>query len=167
MTRPQNEPWELGALDELGRRFDVAVAHRRSYLARPRRALVTTAVGLVALVGTPAIASISGAFDFPPFNSHSSIEETLPWAAAVIDPDDPGATGRALDRLGFDVRWSLVEDDPKGATPTRSHDVSRPPAGTEILSVLRADGSSKVSDATRSLLIEVAPADSKILQEHR
>ncbi len=152
---------EIRALDELGRRFEIAAA-RRPHTPRRRRALLLAAVGAMALVGTPAVASITGIF-----NSHSTIEEALPRAAAVIDPGDPLSTGRALRRLGFDVRWSLVEDNPGGSSPTTGRDVGVPPPGTEILSVTAAGGSSNVTEDTRILQIEVSPAGSEILRSHR
>ena len=166
MTTPPPST-EIRALDELGRQFETATAARRAPAARRRRALSVAAVGLALLAGTPALASITGVSIPGVFNSHSSIEETLPEAAAVIEPRDPAATGRALRRLGYDVRWSLVEDDPGGRSPTRASRVAAPPSGTEILAVLAADGSSEVTEGTRTLLIEVAPAGSSILESHR
>lgn len=161
MTK-QHIPSDIRALDELGHRFEIATTRRRSHASRPRRTLTLAAVGLAALVAAPALASVSGVF-----NSHSSFEEALPWAAEAVDPDDPLATDRALRRLGFDIRWSLVEDNPGGESPTKDRDVAEPPPGTEILAVFAADGSSTVSEDTRTLLIEVAPAGSKILESHR
>jgi len=158
----QHDPPDIRALTELGRRLEVGAAQRQKSTRRPRRTLAVAVVGLATLIAAPAVGSISGVFD-----SHSSIEEALPQAAAVIEPDDPVATGRALRRLGIDVRWSLVEDNPGGASPTKDRNVAVPPRGTEVLSVLRADGSSTVTEDTRALLIEIAPAGSKILESHR
>jgi len=157
-----HDPSGVRALDELGRRFELAVAGDQARTSRPRRALVVAAAGLVALAATPALASIIGGF-----NSHSSIEEALPQAAADIDPDDPVATGRALRQRGFDIRWSLIQDNPGGASPTTDREVTAPPPGTEILSVLNSDGSSTVTEDTQALLIEIAPVGSSILEAHR
>lgn len=158
---PQHNSSDLPALDELGRRFEVAVARDQAPSPRGRRTLLAVAAGLVALAATPAVASIVG-----DFNSHSSIEEAVPRAAAVIDPDDPLATGRELRKLGFDVQWSFVQDNPGGDSPTTAREVAAPPPGTEILAVLASDGSSQVTEDTRALLIEVAPADSEIIASH-
>ncbi len=165
MTAPHDHP-EIRALDELGRRFEIATA-RHAPTPRTRRVVLITAIAAMALVGTPAVAAITGTSITGIFNPHSTIEEALPRAAAVIDPADPVATGRALRRLGFDVRWSLVEDARRGSSPTTSRDVGVPPPGTEILSVTAAGGSSKVTADTRVLQIEVAPAGSEILRSHR
>ena len=158
----QQPTTEIRALDELGRRFDVAIAARPATPRRRRRSLLAGGLAVAVLAGTPAVASMTGVFD-----SHSSIEEALPRAAAVIEPEDPAASGRALARLGFAVRWSLVEDDPDGPSPTRARSVEAPPPGTEVLAVLAADGSSEVTAQTRALLIEIAPRGSAILEEHR
>jgi len=163
----QHDPSGIHALDELGRRFEIATARRRESASRPRRALVVAAAGLVALTATPALAAISGVSIGGVFNSHSSIEEALPQAAALIDPADPVATGKALRRRGIAVKWSFVEDNPGGTSPTKARDVSAPPSGTQILSVLSADGSAKVTEDTQALLIEIAPTDSAILRSHR
>lgn len=163
----QHDPSDIRALDELGRRFEIATAPRRSSAWRPRRTLVLASVGLVALAAAPALASISGVSIDGVFNSHSSIEEALPKVAAAVDPTDPVATGRALRRLGFAVQWSFVEDNPGGTSPTKSREVGAPPSGTQILSVTNADGSSNVTEDTRALLIEVAPSDSDIVRSHR
>ena len=166
MTTRDPSP-DIRALDELGRRFETAMDRRRASVARPRRALLVGAISLVVLGGAPALASITGVSLTGAFNSHSSIEEALPRAAAVIAPDDPAATGRALRRLGYDVRWSFVEDLRGGKSPTKATSVSAPPRDTEILSVTAPDGSAQVTEDTRALLIEVAPAGSHILDSHR
>ena len=158
-----HEPADIRVLDELGRRFEVVAAGDRSRSFRPRRSLAVVAGGsLVALAITPALASIVGGFNF-----HSSIEKTQPQVAAMIDFDDPAATDRALDRAGFDIQWSLVEDNPGGESPTTAREVAAPPPGTEIISVLGSDGSSVVTDDTEALLIEVAPTESEIVKSHR
>jgi len=163
----QHDPSGIHALDELGRRFEIATLRRRASAPRPRRSLVMVTAGLVALAATPAVAAISGVSISGVFNSHSSIEEALPEAAALIDPADPVATGKALRRRGIAVKWSFVQDNPGGPSPTTARDVSAPPSGTQILSVLGADGSAKVTEDTQVLLIEVAPNDSDIVRAHR
>lgn len=156
-----HHPSDIPALDELGRRFAMATASPQRSAPRRRRVLLVAAIGCVVLLATPSLASISGVF-----NSHSNIEEALPRAAAVIEPDDPAGTGRALHRLGIGVRWSLVEDNPGGTSPTQDRDVAAPPPGTEILSVT-AYGAATITEDTRILHIEVAPTNSRILQSHR
>jgi len=157
---------DIPSLDELGSRFDYAIAAREPRSARPRKALLLIAASFVVLVVTPAVASITGVSITGVFNPHSSIEEALPEAFAVINPKDPATTGEDLERLGFTVEWSLVEDS-TGDSPTKTREVSAPPAGTEILAVLNENGSSKITESTRALLIEVAPKESKILRSHR
>lgn len=166
MTTHDPSP-DIRALDELGRRFETAMDRRRVSASRPRRALLVGAIGLAVLGGAPALASMAGVSITSAFNPHSSIEEALPEAAAVIAPDDPAATGRALRRLGYVVRWSFVEDVRGGESPTRATSVGAPPRDTEILSVTAADGSAEVTEDTRVLLIEVAATGSHILDSHR
>ncbi len=153
---------DLPALEELGRRLDIATAHSRRPARRSRRTLALAAVGL-ALIATPAAAII---FDTP----GTTIDEALPQVTEAIDRKDPAATGRELHRLGFQVRWQLIVDNPQrghsGAPPTLSRDVLQPPPGTEVLAVLNSDGSNKVTADTRHLLIEIAPAGSEILRSH-
>ncbi|MEJ7788080.1 MAG: hypothetical protein WKF96_25040 [Solirubrobacteraceae bacterium] len=166
MTTHQDHS-DIHALEELGRRFDVAARARSAPARRSRRAVLVAAVATATLVGTPAVASIAGVSIPGVFNSHSNVEEALPRAAAVIDPADPAATGRALSGLGIDVRWTLVEDDPGGSSPTKGRTVSAPPPGTGILSVTAVEGAPEITADTRVLQIEVAPVGSKILNEHR
>ena len=160
---PHHTSTGIAALDELGRRLDAVVEPPRLRLLRPRR-WAALALGLLALVATPALAAV--VFDAP-----ERVEEQLPEVAAVIDRNDPAATGRALERLGFRVRWMLITDNPArgrdGESPTRGRAITAPPAGTEILSVLNEDGGLAVGPDTRTLQIEVSPAGSEILESHR
>jgi len=160
---PHRETTGIAALDELGRRFDAIVERPRLRTVRTRR-WAALALGVLALAAAPAIASV--VFDGP-----ERVEDALPEVSAVIDRNDPAATGRALEERGFRVRWVLVTDNPAraldGESPTRSRAVAAPPAGTRILGV-DDDGRGFVVDPdTRDLLIEIAPAGSEILKSHR
>lgn len=158
---PHHESTGIAALDELGLRFEAVAARPRPRRLRLRR-WPAIALGILALAATPAVAAT--VFDGPP-----PLEETLPQVGAAIDRSDPAATGRALAREGFRVHWVLITDNPdRGAdTPTRSRNVAAPPAGTEILSVLNAQGGNEADANTRELMVEVAPLGSDILESHR
>ena len=149
----------IAALDELGVRFDAAIA--RPPARRRRRRWPALALGVLALAATPALAAV--------FRGPDRVEDQLPQVAAAVDRDDPTGTGLALARKGYEVHWVLITDNPdRGADrPTRSRRVSAPPAGTEILSVLNEQGGNDVDARTRDLQIEVAPVGSKILESHR
>jgi hypothetical protein len=150
----------IAALDELGRRFQVATAQPRRRRLQQRRWLAV-ALGALALAATPALAAV---LDQP-----ATVEDQLPQVAAAVNYDDPAATGEALAREGFRVHWVLVTDnlDPEADSPTQSRSIREPPAGTEILSVLNERGSNEVTPGMRDLQIEVAPVGSKILNSHR
>lgn len=160
---PHRETTEIAALDELGRRFDAIVERPRLRTVRTRR-WAALALGVLALAAAPAIASVV-------FDGAERVEDALPEIGAVIDRDDPAATGRALEERGFRVRWVLVTDNPAraldGESPTRSRAVAAPPAGTRILAVLNQRGGNEVDATTRDLLIEIAPGASEILKSHR
>ncbi|HEV2775933.1 MAG TPA: hypothetical protein VGV90_10105 [Solirubrobacteraceae bacterium] len=160
---PHRTSTGIAALDELGRRMDAIVEPPRLRRLRPRR-WAALALGVLALVAPPALAAV--VFDGP-----ERVEDALPEVAAAIDLDDPAATGRALERLGFRVRWMLITDNPAygrdGESPTRGRAIAAPPPNTEILSVLDQDGGLAVDPDTRDLQIEVAPAGSDILATHR
>lgn len=162
MTAPRTSTG-IAALDELGRRMDAIVEPPRLRRWRPRR-WAALALGLLAVVATPALAAV--VFDGP-----ERVEDALPEVAAAIDRDDPAATGRALEQLGFRVHWMLITDNPArgrdGESPTRGRAVAAPPAGTEVLAVLDEDGGLSVDAGTRDLQIEVAPTGSDILATHR
>lgn len=159
----QHESTGIAALDELGHRFDAVSEHPRIRRLRPRR-WAALSLGILALAATPAIAAVAGVFD-----GAERVEDALPQVGAAIDRADPTATGRALERQGFRVRWMLITDNPgrEGGRPTRSRVVGAPPVGTEILSVLNEQGGLAVDSNTRDLQIEIAPADSAILAGHR
>ena len=162
---PHRTSTGIAALDELGRRMDAIVEPPRLRRLRPRR-WTAVALGILALVATPALASVSGIFD-----GAEPIERTFPEVAAAMKRGDPEAVGTALEKRGFRVHWILVTDNPDrargGELPTRSQPIAAPPAGTKILSTLDDDGSSFPVSGDRDLLIEVAPADSAILRTHR
>lgn len=67
------------------------------------------------------------------------------------------------------MHWVLITDnlDPDGDRPTHTRSVSAPPAGTEILSILNEQGGNEATEATRDLMIEIAPVGSEILESHR
>ena len=123
---------------------------------------MTICTSLFGSAATPAIAS--GILSGP-----NSVEESLPEVAAAVDRDNPTATGLALERLGFRLHWVLITDnlDPDGDRPTHSRNVSAPPPGTEILSVLNEQGGNEATKDTRELMIEIAPIGSEILESHR
>ena len=161
---PHHDSTGIAALDELGLRLEAVAERRGRRRLRPRRWMVLS-FGVLALVATPAIASVSGLFDGPP-----RVEDVLPQAAAAIDRDDPAATGRALEQRGFRVQWVLITDNPDrgrdGESPTRQASVAAPPAGTKILSVLGKGGTTDIDARTRDLQIEVSPVGSAILKTH-
>ena len=154
----------IRALDEFGHRLDAIARQPRIRRLRPRR-WVALSLGVVALVATPAIASVTGLFD-----GAQRVEDAIPRVGAAIDRDDPKATSDALERQGFRVHWMLITDNPDrardGEMPTRSRVVSVPPAGTKILSVLNVNGGNAVDSSTRDLQIEISPAGSAILASH-
>jgi hypothetical protein len=149
---------ELPALEELGRRMQLAVA-TRSPRSRRRRwlPLISAAVTLVA---APATATVTGIF-----NPHGDVPAD---AARVLVPTDPAATATKLRAQGYRITWVLVEDASPGSPgPTISRQVPAPPPGTELLAVLGPDGSRDIDPATKRVLIEIAPSGSAILAGHR
>ncbi len=162
MTHP-HEPSDLPTLDALGRRLEVATAPRRSPARWSRRTVALAASALIVLVATPAVASITGVFN----GGDETIEEAL---STVRHRSDPVATGRALERHGFTVRWMLIEDNPdrgrSGESPTIGSKVAAPPPGTRILALLNAQSTDTATNSKRNILIEVAPAGSEILRSH-
>jgi hypothetical protein len=102
------------------------------------------------------------------FSGPERVEDALPQVGQVVDRSNPAATGRALARRGFRVDWILVTDnsDRGAGPPTRSCNVSAPPAETEIISVTNAQGGLEVSADTRELTIEIAPVGSEIAESH-
>ncbi len=152
----------IAALDELGRRFDAVVEEPRLRRLRPRR-WVALSLGVLVLAATPALAAV--VFDGP-----ERVDDALPEVGAAIDRDDPAATGRALEKLGFRVEWVLITDNPdralEGQNPTRWRVVATPPDGTKILSVGNRDHGLTTGPDTRDLQIEVSPVGSDILATH-
>lgn len=49
---------------------------------------------------------------------------------------------------------------------TGVRDVASPPDGSVVLAVTNASGQNTATAATRSLILEVAPADSRVAQSH-
>jgi hypothetical protein len=80
-----------------------------------------------------------------------TLDEVFPEIEAAIDREDPVATGRALERLGFRIRWDLIE------APGFGYGVEAPPAGTVVISVLGPDGQwTDIEPTTDTLTVEVA-----------
>lgn len=80
-----------------------------------------------------------------------TLYEVFPEIEAVLNRDDPVATGQALRSLGFDVRWVLIEGAGRG------HDVPTPPPDTVVISVLGPNGEwTSIDPATDTLMVEVA-----------
>lgn len=86
-----------------------------------------------------------------------TIFESIPLLCEVVESDDPAATGAALREHGFNITWVLVDFRPyPGAENSQATEVSTPPAGTQILSVLDRDGAAHdVPGEERDLLIEL------------
>lgn len=84
--------------------------------------------------------------------------EVFPTLPAAIDRGDPVGTGQALDDLGFQVRWVLLDVSVKdGEFNNTSQDVSTPPPGTVIVSVFGPNAEwTDVDPATETLLVELA-----------
>jgi hypothetical protein len=169
--RDTNPHDDLHALAVLGARFDGAIGRCERPARRRRRPLVIAAAALAILVVAPTVASVT--LGYNPlralgFNFHSTIERDLPQAAAVIDPKNPVATAEALEELGIDVTWTLIEDAPPGSgVPTKSTPLDGPLPGTEILSVTGPEGEWKIGKNTRHLSIELPYPGSAILELHR
>jgi hypothetical protein len=172
MTTPRdtNPHEDLQALSVLGARFDAAIARGERPASRRRRLLLIVAVVVAILVAAPTVAGIT--LGYNPLRAigwipHGTIERA-PEVAAVIDPKNPVATGEALEKLGIDVTWVLIEDTPPGSgRPTKETPLDAPLAGTEILAVLGAEGERKIDENTRHLMIELAYPGSAILESHR
>jgi hypothetical protein len=83
-----------------------------------------------------------------------TLYEVFPDVEEAIDRDDPVATGQALERLGFRIRWSLIE------APGVDRDIDAPPDGTRVLSVLGPNGQwTDIDPSTDTLMVEVATPD--------
>jgi hypothetical protein len=170
-TRRDINPHEdLQALALLGARFDTAIARCERPAWRRRRPLVIVSAALAILVVAPTVASVTlgynplRAIDWIP---HGTIERS-PELAAVIDPKNPVATGEALEELGIDVTWVLIEDTPPGSgRPTKETPLDEPLAGTEILGIFNETGGIEIDETTRQLMIELAYPGSRILESHR
>ena len=160
MTPPRTSTG-IAALDELGRRFDAVVEPPRLRRLRSRR-WAALALGLLAAVATPAIAAVLSEAPERLMQTHGDL-------AAAITPDDPAATGRALEQLGYQVRWILITDNPDrardGESPIRQRPVDLPPHGTKVLSV-RSEDRSAPDTGARPLQIEISPVGSEILKSH-
>lgn len=77
--------------------------------------------------------------------------EVFPEVEVAVDRDDPVATGQALEALGFQVRWVLIEG------PGDGHDVEAPPSGTVVISVLGPEGQwTDIDPAIDTLMVEIA-----------
>jgi hypothetical protein len=168
--RDTNPHEDLQALAVLGARFDAAIARCERPPWRRRRPLVILAVVVAILVAAPTVASVT--LGYNPlraigFIPHGTIER-FPEAEAVIDPKNPVATGEALEELGIDVTWTLIEDAPPGSGfPTKETPLDGPLAGTEILGIFNEAGGIEINENTRHLRIELAYPGSAILESHR
>ncbi len=94
--------------------------------------------------------------------------EALPEAQAAIDRNDPDLTLRRLRQAGFVVEVKLIIDNPdRGAQATTGvKTVAKPPPGTVVLAVTGADPDSSPTADTRELVLEVAPAESRVARDH-
>lgn len=79
-----------------------------------------------------------------------SLYEVFPEIEAAINRDDPVATGRALEQLGFHVEWTQI------LAPGTGRSVDDPPPGTVVISVLGPEGQwYNVDPSTDTLSVEV------------
>lgn len=97
-----------------------------------------------------------------------SLYEVLPQVQTAVRREDPQASLNRLRDLGFDVTVKLIVDNPdRGAVAaTGVKDVSTPPDGTVVLSMLNANGQNTATADTRELIMEVAPATSSVARGH-
>lgn len=98
-----------------------------------------------------------------------TLYEVLPQVRAAVTRDDPRRTLEQLRSLGYDIEIKLVVDNPdRTATAvTGVKTVSSPPEGTVVLSVLNSEGGNTATAQTHSLILEVAPAGSRVAAGHR
>jgi len=97
-----------------------------------------------------------------------SLYEVLPQVERAVRRDDPRGTLERLQKLGFSIAVKFVIDnpDPAADSGTGVKDVTRPPEGTVVLSILNARGENAATPQTRSLVMEVAPADAEVARSH-
>jgi hypothetical protein len=126
-----------------GRVFGVSVLNGRYDETRPDVIHLEAGVHVEVEVGRAHPTATSG--------EGLTLYEVFPAVEAAIDREDPVATGRALERLGFRVDWVLIEGAGVG------HDVDTPPSGTVVLSVLGPEGQwTGIDPATDTLMVELA-----------
>lgn len=144
----------------VGRIFGVQFPHSARFDQAHRLVVTPNSRGTVIVtVGQPAGEGEE------PSTAGLSLYEVLPKVRDAVHRNDPGGTLRRLRALGFGVTVKLIVDNPNAArdgTATGVKTVKDPPAGTVVLSVLNADGANAATRQTRDLMMEVAPADSKV-----
>lgn len=118
--------------------------------------------------GGTIIVTIGIPSEDPSVTDGLSLGEVLPQADAAIDRGDPDLTLRRLRRAGFSVEVKLVIDNPDRGAPSSTgvKTVAAPPPGTVVLAVTAADPSRSPTPDTRDLILEVAPARSRVARDH-
>lgn len=94
--------------------------------------------------------------------------EVLPRVKGAVRRADPRGTLERLRADGFEVTVKLVVDntDPGAVAATGVKTVRVPSEGSVVLGVTNASGQNTATPKTRGLILEVAPADSKIAREN-
>jgi hypothetical protein len=110
-----------------------------------------TEPGLIHLVAGGRVEVEVGRASATAGNAGLTLYEVFPAVEDAFDRDDPAATGEALEQLGFQIHWVLIE------APGQGHDVDGPPPGTVAISVLGPNGEWTDIDPTiDTLMIELA-----------
>lgn len=147
----------------VGRLFGVQFPRRARFTAGGDLVLEKGSRGtIIATLGRPATAGQRVG------TAGLSLDEVLPQVGPAVHRDDPKATLARLRALGFTVSVKLVVDNPdRGAvSATGVKDVTTPPDGTVVLSILNARGQNTATPRTRKLIMEVAPSDSEVARSH-
>jgi len=95
--------------------------------------------------------------------------EVLPQVKDAVRRADPRGTLERLRADGFEVTVKLIVDnpDPGAVAATGVKTVRVPPQGSVVIGVTNASGQSTATPRTRGLILEVAPADSKVARPLR